>query len=199
MEHQTLRTSQSQENINCNISEHKDYLQQFYYTMPGQPLPNPALLGVRLAPLAKFDEKDFDLPTPPYEAKHKVKLFKALLIFFSTVIMVSKLADYLRNHRLRRCLPRPSGVGGARQLEFFLRLSRLYGPYVLKVKIHKERKELKVFAQTDKQIAPPETKLESQCPFGTLDFCSHQTATNTPFEWFRCEIKGATENGNFFS
>merc|ERR1712176_540383 len=93
MEHQTLRTSQSQENINCNISEHKDYLQQFYYTMPGQPLPNPALLGVRLAPLAKFDEKDFDLPTPPYEAKHKVKLFKALLIFFSTVIMLVGLAS----------------------------------------------------------------------------------------------------------
>ena len=46
---------------------------------------------MRLAPLAKFDEKDFDLPMVPYEAKHKVKLFKALLIFFSTVIMVSSV------------------------------------------------------------------------------------------------------------
>ena len=58
--------------------------------MPRKPLPNPASLGVRLAPLAKFDdERDFDLPTSPYEAKHKVKLFKTLLIFFSSVIMVS--------------------------------------------------------------------------------------------------------------
>ena len=57
--------------------------------MPGKPLPNPASLGVRLAPLAKFDDRDFDLPTPPYEAKHKVKLFKTLLIFFASVIMVS--------------------------------------------------------------------------------------------------------------
>ena len=98
MDHQTLRVSQSQEDINS--ADQKDYLQQFYYTMPGQPLPNPAKLGVRLAPLAKFDEKDFDLPMAPYEAKHKVKLFKALLIFFSTVIMVSsvikiKPCDYL--------------------------------------------------------------------------------------------------------
>ena len=89
MEHQTLRVSQSQEDICSTSADHKDYLQQFYYTMPGQPLPNPAMLGVRLAPLAKFDEKDFDLPMAPYETKHKVKLFKALLIFFSSVIMVS--------------------------------------------------------------------------------------------------------------
>ena len=91
MDHQTLRVSQSQEDINS--ADQKDYLQQFYYTMPGQPLPNPAHLGVRLAPLAKFDEKDFDLPMVPYEAKHKVKLFKALLIFFSTVIMLVGLAS----------------------------------------------------------------------------------------------------------
>ena len=45
-------------------------------------------IGVRLAPLAKFDERDFDLP-PPSEAKQKVKLFRALLIFFTTVILVS--------------------------------------------------------------------------------------------------------------
>ena len=43
-----------------------------------------------------------------------------------------------------------------------------------------------------------------QCPFEKMplklmDFCSHQTATNALFEWFRCEIKGATENGNFLS
>ena len=31
-----------------------------------------------------------------------------------------------------------------------------------------------------------------------MDFCSHQTATNALFEWFRSKIKGATENGNFF-
>ena len=60
---------------------------------------------MRLAPLAKFDEKDFDLPMVPYEAKHKVKLFKALLIFFSTVIMVSsvvklKPCDYLNKYLL---------------------------------------------------------------------------------------------------
>jgi len=91
MDHQTLRVCQSQEDINS--ADQKDYLQQFYYTMPGQPLPNPARLGVRLAPLAKFDEKDFDLPMAPYEAKHKVKLFKALLIFFSTVIMLVGLAS----------------------------------------------------------------------------------------------------------
>ena len=91
MDHQTLRVSQSQEDISS--ADQKDYLQQFYYTMPGQPLPNPAHLGVRLAPLAKFDEKDFDLPMVPYEAKHKVKLFKALLIFFSTVIMLVGLAS----------------------------------------------------------------------------------------------------------
>ena len=58
---------------------------------------------MRLAPLAKFDEKDFDLPMVPYEAKHKVKLFKALLIFFSTVIMVRsvvklKPCDYLNKY-----------------------------------------------------------------------------------------------------
>ena len=44
MDHQTLRVSQSQEDI--NIADQKDYLQQFYYTMPGQPLPNPAHLGL---------------------------------------------------------------------------------------------------------------------------------------------------------
>lgn len=80
MEHQTLRSSR--EDID------KEYLQQFYYTMPNQALPNPALLGVRLAPLAKFDEKDFDLPMP-CQSKHKVKLFKALLYFFTSVILVS--------------------------------------------------------------------------------------------------------------
>lgn len=86
MEHQTLRASKE------DLHQHqldKDYLHQFYYTMPQQPLPNPSALGVRLAPLATFDEKDFDLPPLPYEAKHKVKLFKALLIFFTSVIMVS--------------------------------------------------------------------------------------------------------------
>ena len=30
-----------------------------------------------------------------------------------------------------------------------------------------------------------------------LAFCSHQNASNAPFECFRCKIKGATENGNF--
>ena len=44
MDHQTLRVSQSQEDINS--ADQKDYLQQFYYTMPGQPLPNPAHLGL---------------------------------------------------------------------------------------------------------------------------------------------------------
>ena len=32
-----------------------------------------------------------------------------------------------------------------------------------------------------------------------LAFCSHGNASNTLFECFRCKIKGATENGNFFS
>ena len=44
MDHQTLRVCQSQEDINS--ADQKDYLQQFYYTMPGQPLPNPAHLGL---------------------------------------------------------------------------------------------------------------------------------------------------------
>ena len=44
MDHQTLRVSQSQEDISS--ADQKDYLQQFYYTMPGQPLPNPAHLGL---------------------------------------------------------------------------------------------------------------------------------------------------------
>ena len=88
MEHQTLRTS---EELFDNMEHRaaaadKDLLQQFYYTMPNGSS-SPGLVGVRLAPLAKFDEKDFDLPLP-LEAKHKVKLFKALQIFFSLVIMV---------------------------------------------------------------------------------------------------------------
>ena len=44
MDHQTLRVSQSQEDISS--ADQKHYLQQFYYTMPGQPLPNPAHLGL---------------------------------------------------------------------------------------------------------------------------------------------------------
>ena len=89
MEHQTLRSSHSEElldNMEHRAAADKDLLQQFYYTMPNGSS-SPGLVGVRLAPLAKFDEKDFDLPLP-LEAKHKVKLFKALQIFFSLVIMV---------------------------------------------------------------------------------------------------------------
>ena len=98
MEHQTLRTEsredlatavESLKNGDLGINNNtKDYLHQFYYTLPGQTLPNPSGLGVRLAPLAKFDDKDFEVPTP-CEAKHKVKLYKALHIFFSSVMMVN--------------------------------------------------------------------------------------------------------------
>ena len=112
MEHQTLRTSKeditgnsvknAEMTTGSNNNLTKDYLHQYYYTMPGQTLPNPSVLGVRVAPLAKFDEKDFEVPTP-CEAKHKVKLYKALHIFFSTVIMVSNSSMELafRSFRLR--------------------------------------------------------------------------------------------------
>ena len=74
---------------NCGDVANHDFLHQFYYTMPPQNQQPPgSQLGVRLAPLAKFDERDFDLP-PPSEAKQKVKLFRALLILFTTVILVS--------------------------------------------------------------------------------------------------------------
>ena len=73
----------------CGDVANHDFLHQFYYTMPPQNQQPPgSQLGVRLAPLAKFDERDFDLP-PPSEAKQKVKLFRALLILFTTVILVS--------------------------------------------------------------------------------------------------------------
>ena len=116
MEHQTLRGSREDildiKSINSEISHNnnaisgtKDYLQQFYYTMPNQELPNPSTLGVRLAPLAKFDERDFDLPLT-FEAKHKVKLFKALLIFFSTIILVRKSLTINHNAKFPS-LPHP--------------------------------------------------------------------------------------------
>ena len=78
--------------LNGKSSYDQDFLHQFYYTMPQATVAGSVLggsqIGVRLAPLAKFDERDFDLP-PPSEAKQKVKLFRALLIFFTTVILVS--------------------------------------------------------------------------------------------------------------
>ena len=81
--------------LNGKSGYDQDFLHQFYYTMPpatgGSVLGGgggSSQIGVRLAPLAKFDERDFDLP-PPSEAKQKVKLFRALLIFFTTVILVS--------------------------------------------------------------------------------------------------------------
>jgi cell envelope opacity-associated protein A len=76
------------------LSDQDHFLQQFYphYTLPPQQQQHGhsahGLVGVRMAkaPLAEFDEKDFSLP--PDEIRHKVHLFKALLIFFSTVILV---------------------------------------------------------------------------------------------------------------
>ena len=72
--------------LNGKLSCDHDFLHQFYYTMPPH-AQGGSQIGVRLAPLAKFDERDFDLP-PPSEAKQKVKLFRALLILFTTVILV---------------------------------------------------------------------------------------------------------------
>ena len=60
-------------------------LLQYYYTLPKQG----SAIGVRLAPLAHFDDKDFELPKPSDSLGHKVRLFKALSVFFSSVILVS--------------------------------------------------------------------------------------------------------------
>lgn len=112
MDHQTLRNSRDDLNetlkhplpppphiksstLNGKSGYDQDFLHQFYYTMPpatggsvlGGGGGGSSQIGVRLAPLAKFDERDFDLP-PPSEAKQKVKLFRALLIFFTTVILL---------------------------------------------------------------------------------------------------------------
>ena len=87
MEHQTLR-GVGNEGISHHTLNEEDLLRKYYYNGL-TPLPRETPLssggGVRLAPLAEFD-KDFDIP---YQAsRHKVKLFKALYIFFSGVLLV---------------------------------------------------------------------------------------------------------------
>ena len=84
MEHQTLRINDPSAIGSIHLDE--EVLKKYYYNgLTTAPTRDPKLSGgVRLAPLAEFD-KDFDIP---YQTRHKVKLFKALYIFFSGVLMV---------------------------------------------------------------------------------------------------------------
>ena len=84
MEHQTLREG----GIHHTLNE-EDILRKYYYNgLTPAPRETPLSSGgVRLAPLAEFD-KDFDIPHQA--SRHKVKLFKALYIFFSGVLLVNE-------------------------------------------------------------------------------------------------------------
>ena len=85
MEHQTLRINDPSAIGSIHLEE--EVLKKYYFNglSTAATTREPKLSGgVRLAPLAEFD-KDFDIP---YQTRHKVKLFKALYIFFSGVLMV---------------------------------------------------------------------------------------------------------------